>query len=410
MSPVLLEIEDLLQKSLSIVQPAGTVLLLAPDHPELECLLAERLAERGQLVVMHCPCSGPVHQAAGVERIQRLRGVYSDLRIDVDWLEKRLSVSPPVTYSDLCAFQAAREGQMRDSPLVPSDSVDLLIAVGILRRLPVEQRSGALMEFYRVLKKQGRLALIDFVSDESLSDHLLRHPDCPAGFQELELMEVLESAKFHGIEIGHLDQDPVASLEGVAFRRLLIQAHKGKEGMCLERYQGVIYLGPWKVVEDDDGHILKRGQRFAVCDKTFHIYKRPPYTGQFVYLEPATDVPLEQAKPWDVRHPAERLPCETKGTFFPQYEVGSSVASTGGIGYMGIVEWLTVNGEVTRRAKVLHRFKGCFEDGKEALETARRAFPDASSYQAVPLPFDEVLRRRQRVGRTVACPITPNRE
>jgi hypothetical protein len=77
---------------------------------------------------------------------------------------------------------------------------------------------------------------------------------------------------------------------------------------------------------------------------------------------------------------------------------------------MGIVEWRAVNGEVTRRAKVLHRFQGCFEDGKKALETARRAFPDASSYQAVPVPFDEVLRRRQRVGRTVACPITPSKE
>jgi hypothetical protein len=410
MSPVLFEIKELLEKSSSIVEPAGTVLLLAPDHPDLECLLADRLAVQGQLLIMDCPCSGRVHQIAGTERIQRLRGAYSDLRIDVDWLEKRLSVSPPVTYSDLCAFQAAREDQMRDSPLVRSDSVDLLIAVGILRRLPVDERSRALVEFYRVLKKQGRLVLMDFVSDESLSDHLLRHPDCPAAFQELELMEALESAKFHGIEIGHLDQDSVAALEGVAFRRLLIQAHKGKEGMCLERHQGVIYLGPWKVVQDDDGHILKRGQRFAVCDKTFHIYKRAPYAGQFVYIEPATDVPLEQAKPWDARHPAERLPCETKGTVFPQYEGGASAPSEGGVGYIGIVEWRNVNGEVTRRAKVLHRFKGCFEDEKEALDTARRAFPNASSYRAVPLPFDEVLRRRQRVGRTVACPITPNRE
>ena len=69
------------------------------------------------------------------------------------------------------------------------------------------------------------------------------------------------------------DERPWQSVEGIEFRALTVRAFKGKEGPCLERHQGVIYKGPWRSVTDDDGHTLFRGQRMAVCDKTFNIYK-----------------------------------------------------------------------------------------------------------------------------------------
>ena len=33
-------------------------------------------------------------------------------------------------------------------------------------------------------------------------------------------------------------------------------AYKGKQGPCLERNQALIYRGPFKKVEDDDGHLF----------------------------------------------------------------------------------------------------------------------------------------------------------
>ncbi|MGQ0814995.1 MAG: hypothetical protein ACT4O1_11080 [Gemmatimonadota bacterium] len=51
----------------------------------------------------------------------------------------------------------------------------------------------------------------------------------------------------------------------------------GAQGPCLERNQAVIYRGPWKQVCDDDGHVLERGRRMAVCDKTFRLYQQAPY-------------------------------------------------------------------------------------------------------------------------------------
>lgn len=66
-------------------------------------------------------------------------------------------------------------------------------------------------------------------------------------------------------------------------------------------------------MEDDAGHVFHRGRRTAVCDKTFHLLGREPYTGQFAAVEPREAVPLEQAEPFNGRPSALRDPRETKG-------------------------------------------------------------------------------------------------
>jgi hypothetical protein len=83
--------------------------------------------------------------------------------------------------------------------------------------------------------------------------------------------------------------------------------------VCLERNQAVVYRGPWKKVIDDDGHILERGERMAVCDKTFQIYKREPYAADIIAVEPLENIPLENAIEFDCRRNANRHPRETKG-------------------------------------------------------------------------------------------------
>jgi len=75
----------------------------------------------------------------------------------------------------------------------------------------------------------------------------------------------------------------------------------------------VIYRGPFKKVEDDDGHVFHRGQRIAVCDKTFLLLQREPYEGMFEPVEPLIEVPLEEAVAFDCRRSVRRHPRETKG-------------------------------------------------------------------------------------------------
>ena len=58
---------------------------------------------------------------------------------------------------------------------------------------------------------------------------------------------------------------------------------------------------------------MERGRRYAVCDKTFNIYRKAPYAEFFEFIEPLAPVPLNEAKPFDCSRTALRHPRETKG-------------------------------------------------------------------------------------------------
>jgi hypothetical protein len=164
----------------------------------------------------------------------------------------------------------------------------------------------------------GRLAISDIVSDEPVPQHLKDDPElwsgCVSGaFHERELLRALEDAGFHGIAIDKWEPEPFAVVEGIEFRSVTVTAHKGKQGPCHEANEAVIYAGPWRRVEDDDGHVLERGVRSAVCAKTFRILTSGPYAAQTIAVAPRVGVPEDERGPFDCGRTAPRSPRETKG-------------------------------------------------------------------------------------------------
>ena len=101
-------------------------------------------------------------------------------------------------------------------------------------------------------------------------------------------------------------------VEGIEFRSMTVQAWKGKDGPCLERNQAVVYQGPWKTVTDDNDQTFYRGQRMAVCDKTFQMFKSAPYAKDIIPIVPVGEVPLNQAAPFDCCQTMVRPPGQTK--------------------------------------------------------------------------------------------------
>ena len=77
--------------------------------------------------------------------------------------------------------------------------------------------------------------------------------------------------------------------------------------------QAVLYAGPWKQVEDDDGHVLRRGERVAVCEKTFRILTGAAYADAVIAIEPLVPVPEDARLPFDCARTVPRHPRETKG-------------------------------------------------------------------------------------------------
>lgn len=88
---------------------------------------------------------------------------------------------------------------------------------------------------------------------------------------------------------------------------------KGKEGPCLDCNQAAVYRGPWRKVEDDDGHTLLRGQPMAVCEKTFRIYTNAPCARDIIPIPPLRPVAVEAAPPFDCSRDTIRHPRDTKG-------------------------------------------------------------------------------------------------
>jgi len=102
-----------------------------------------------------------------------------------------------------------------------------------------------------------------------------------------------------------------------------VVAYKGKEGPCWDGKQAVIYRGPFKEVRDDDGHLLPRGVRVAVCEKTFDNYSREPYRDHFEFVQPLKAVPADQRQPFPcTKATLIRDARETKGS---DYKITTAV-------------------------------------------------------------------------------------
>lgn len=256
----------------------------------------------------------------GHDNVEFRKGRIQDLALPVEQADAWLAAHPVRATEDLAAFEAECDRLRREQPLVESDSVDVIVSNCVLNLVKTEQKAGLFAEMFRVLRKGGRCVISDIVCDEDPTDTIMNDADlwsgCISGaFREDVFLKMFEDAGFHGIEILKREERPWQTIDGVEFRSMTVRAYKGKQGPCVERNQAVVYLGPWKRVVDDDNHTLLRGQRMAVCDKTYGIYTDPagPYADQIVGIDPIDEVPLEEAAQFNCRAAATRHPRVTKG-------------------------------------------------------------------------------------------------
>jgi len=254
----------------------------------------------------------------GHQNVQFRKGKIQDLQLDLDLFEHYLQEHTISGATDYMKAQEHADWIRRNEPLVEDESVDVIVSNCVLNLVKPEDKALLFNEMYRTLRRGGRCVISDIVSDEDVPDKLKRDPElwsgCISGaFREDAFLEAFEKAGFYGIEIAARQEEPWAVVEGIEFRSVTVIAYKGKEGPCIERNQAVIYKGPWRSVTDDDGHTLVRGRPMAVCDKTFHIYSRPPYSEEIIPVPPHEEVPADEARPFDCKRDRPRHARETKG-------------------------------------------------------------------------------------------------
>jgi len=309
------------------VRPGDVVVDLGCGAGKLCFILAQIVGAEGRVIGVDCNDemlkvarrNRPiVAQRLGYDNVEFRRGMIQDLKLDLDAVEDYLRSHPVTSAPDWLQLRSVEETLRRERPMVPDESVDCVVSNCVLNLVRHQDRQQLFNEIYRVLRRGGRAAISDIVADEPVPEHLRNDPElwsgCISGaFQEEEFLRAFEDAGFHGIQLINYSERPWRVIEGIEFRSVTVLAYKGKDGPCLERNQAVIYLGPFKRVEDDDGHVFRRGERTAVCDKTFRLLLSEPYTGMFQPIEPRDPVPVEKAAPFDCRRSRRRHPRETKG-------------------------------------------------------------------------------------------------
>ena len=303
-----------------VVGPAGRVIGVDMTDDMLE------VARRNAPVVA---------ENIGHANVEFRKGRIQDLALDLEVLDAELKKRPITDATSFLAADDLAEELRVTRPLVATDSVDVVVSNCVLNLVEPGAKPQLFREIFRVLKKGGRAVISDIVADEDVPDHLQRDPElwsgCISGaLTEEGFLRAFADAGFYGIEVLTFDTQPWRTVEGIEFRSMTVQAFKGKQGPCFERNQAVIYRGPFKEVLDDDGHRMERGVRYAVCDKTYSLYKKTPYTAFFEFIDPLDGIPTESANPYDCARTTRRHPKETKGQDYRATAQTSSPCCDGG--------------------------------------------------------------------------------
>ncbi len=262
-----------------------------------------------------------VAKRTGFSNVSFHKGRIEDLALDLEKFEEQLQANPVNSANGFLAAEDIAAGMRTGQPMIADNTIDVVVSNCVLNLVDNRLKEKLFREIHRVLKTGGRAVISDIVCDEPVPEEMQHDPElwsgCISGaFVEDEFLLAFEKAGFHGVQILQLGSEPWQTINGIEFRSMTVEAFKGDDGPCLEGMQAVIYRGPFKTVVDDDGHPMERGKRYALCRKTYEMYRRAPYAEFFEFIEPLQTPESGTGATFDCTQTRLRDPYETKGSIF----------------------------------------------------------------------------------------------
>ncbi len=218
------------------VREGETVLDLGSGGGKICYILSQVVGPTGRVIGVDCDRQmlalarkhRPTLAAAiGHDNVHFHCGRIQDLQLDLDCLADALAGHRVDSPDDWLQMLQVEDRLRRETPMIPDDSVDCVVSNCVLNLVRQEDRQQLFAEIFRVLQRDGRVAISD--------------------------------------------------------------------------------------IEDGDGHVYDRGERMAVCDKTYRLLSREPYADQFELIEPRVPVPLGNAEPFACNGARRRPARESKG-------------------------------------------------------------------------------------------------
>ncbi|MCA9674334.1 MAG: methyltransferase domain-containing protein, partial [Myxococcales bacterium] len=294
------------------VLPGERVLDLGSGTGKVCFLAAQRVGDAGHVIGVDASdemlavarrAAPQVAARVGYGNVEFRKGRIQDLRLDRDALEAWLRAHPVTGADDLDRLEAQVRTLRAEAPLIADASVDVALSNCVLNLVVPEDKATLFAELHRVLRPGGRAVISDIVSDEDIPTTLQRDPElwsgCVSGaLREDRMLAAFEAAGFQGVELVERAARPWRVVDGIELRSVTVIAYRPERRACLDQGHAVIYRGPFRQVEDDDGHVLRRGVWTAVCERTFSAYARAPYRAHVHLLTPPSPPPLEVAPPF----------------------------------------------------------------------------------------------------------------
>ena len=309
------------------VGPGETVLDLGSGGGKLCYIAAQIVGKNGLVIGVDCNADmlslarkyqQPIAENLGFNNTDFRCGRIQDLKLNLELLAEQWGNRPLASAGDWLELRCLEEELRQSHPLIEDNSVDCVVSNCVLNLVNPNDRQQLFRELYRVLRVGGRAAISDIVADEDVPERLQHDgklwSGCISGaWREDRFLEEFRNVGFQGIHIAKFESKPWQTVNGIEFRSMTVVATKTELGACLDRNQAVIYRGPFESIMDDDGRKYVRGQRTAVCHRTFTTLMSEPYQGQFIAVEPQTAIALKTAPEFDCSIDQLRPPQATKG-------------------------------------------------------------------------------------------------
>ena len=146
-----------------------------------------------------------------------------------------------------------------------------------------------------MLKPGGRAVISDIVSTRPVPPAMRQDSElwsgCISGaLTEEGFLSAFLGAGFPAVSILKLDPVPWRVVEGIHFHSMTVEAHKPavvNEGS--PDAVAVVYKGPFREVQDDQGQRLVRGRRELLTGEAGRRYRSTPYRESVELIEPSPE-------------------------------------------------------------------------------------------------------------------------